>query len=218
MTERAITASGATRLRIKSAALDLYAAKGLDGVTIRSLTEHANANMAAINYHFGSKDQLTFEIFRDIARKSAQARIAMLDELQAECAAAERTPKIREIIETFVAPYLDENDPRSGVLLAQLIMKHRAGPNAWTEAVVREELDGMALRYIGLLLEAAPHLTSKAVHWRYHLMVGGIVLALSDSASSNRLERLSGKAMAPQDIASKRREIVDFLVAGFGGD
>ena len=215
--DKDVSASSATRERIKSAALDLFFSNGLDGVTIRNLTDRAGANMAAINYHFGSKDQLTLSIFREIARKSACARHALLDELEEKCSAAARPPNIQEIIETFVAPYLDESNPRSGVLLAQMIIKHRAKPSSWTKAVVREELDELAMRYIGLLHEAAPHLTSKAIHWRYHLMVGALVLALSDVASGNRMARLSGDAITPSDMRSMRQEIINFLVAGFEG-
>lgn len=211
-----MTPLDATRTRIKSAALELFANLGLDGVTVRALTERANANMASINYHFGSKDKLTIEIFREVARKSAHLRNAMLDDLEIKCLREGRCLMVREIIETFVSPYLDSGDQRSGVLLAQLIMKHRAAPNEWTKAVVRDELDDMALRYMELLRDAVPHLSHAAVHWRYHLMVGGLVMALGDKTSTNRIRGLSGEAISAWDVISTRKEVVDFLVAGFG--
>jgi AcrR family transcriptional regulator len=43
-----------TRTRLMDAALDLLAERGEDGVTLRELTDAADANVAAVSYHFGS--------------------------------------------------------------------------------------------------------------------------------------------------------------------
>ena len=204
-----------TKARIKAAALELFAEKGLDCVTTRALSSEADANVAAINYHFGGKDELTVEVFREIARNSAQTRNRFLDELEARCANENRSAKVREIVEAFVAPYLDPNAQQTGVLLAHLITKHRASPNEWTRSVVRDELDEMAQRYISALSKAAPYLTPAAVNWRYHLMVGALVLTVGDCVSGRRIYSLSGDAIVANDLKSRRDEIVDFLEAGF---
>src|SRR3954454_16773887 len=47
-----------TRTRLVDAALDLLAARGEDGVTLRELTDAAEANVAAVSYHFGSLQSL----------------------------------------------------------------------------------------------------------------------------------------------------------------
>src|SRR5436309_606801 len=44
--------------RLLDATLELLAARGEEGVTLRDITEAANANVAAVSYHFGSKDAL----------------------------------------------------------------------------------------------------------------------------------------------------------------
>ena len=76
--------------------------------------------------------------------------------------------------------YVSADDPQTGALLSHLVLKHRVDPSAWTRQVVREELDELAARYIRALAEAAPHLTRAEVRWRYHLMVGAILIALGD--------------------------------------
>src|ERR1700733_15720382 len=43
-----------TRTRLVDAALDLLAARGEDGVSLREVTDAAGANVAAVSYHFGS--------------------------------------------------------------------------------------------------------------------------------------------------------------------
>ena len=47
-----------TRTRLLDAALDLLAERGEDGVTLRELTDAADANVAAVSYHFGSLKSL----------------------------------------------------------------------------------------------------------------------------------------------------------------
>src|ERR1700738_1895421 len=47
-----------TRARLMDAALDLFAERGEDGVTLRELTDAADANVAAVSYHFGSLKSL----------------------------------------------------------------------------------------------------------------------------------------------------------------
>lgn len=47
-----------TRTRLMDSALDLLAARGVDGVTLREVTDAADANVAAVSYHFGSLQSL----------------------------------------------------------------------------------------------------------------------------------------------------------------
>src|SRR3982075_3632396 len=47
-----------TRTRLMEAALDLIAERGEEGVTLRELTDAADANVAAVSYHFGSLKSL----------------------------------------------------------------------------------------------------------------------------------------------------------------
>ncbi len=50
-----------TRTRLMDAALDLLAERGEDGVSLRELTDAAQANVAAVSYHFGSLQSLCDE-------------------------------------------------------------------------------------------------------------------------------------------------------------
>ncbi len=52
-----------TRARILSAAIDLFAERGHHGTTIRDIVIRSDTNQAAVNYHFGSKDELYREVY-----------------------------------------------------------------------------------------------------------------------------------------------------------
>ena len=206
-----------TRRRILSAAEELFAERGIAAVSTRALSARANVNSAAVNYHFGGKDKLTLEVFRDVARRTAEHRISLLDAIEVRAKEHDRKPRLDDVIDAFVDPYVSVEDPQTGALLSHLVLKHRVDPTAWTRQIVREELDELATRYIAALAEAAPHLSTAEVHWRYHLMVGAILIALSDEGEESRMSRLSGGLCSPSDRLTLRRELVRFLEAGFSG-
>lgn len=204
--------SSPTRRLIQTAAEGLFATNGIESVTTRDLAARAKVNVAAVNYHFGGKENLTLEIFRQVARRTADRRLHNLDTLEA----AGSGPSLRAVIDSFVDAYLNEDDAQSGLLLARFVLKHRVEPSEWTRAVVADELDGMALRYIAALTRAAPYLDDGEVHWRYHLMVGAILMTLSDETTGARISRLSDGRCKPNDRMQFRARMVDFLVSAFG--
>jgi AcrR family transcriptional regulator len=57
-TDQRRAAGERTRARLMDAALDLLAVRGEEGVTLRELTDAADANVAAVSYHFGSLQSL----------------------------------------------------------------------------------------------------------------------------------------------------------------
>src|SRR5512140_2308751 len=69
-----------TRTAILSAAERLYADRGFGDVTLRDIVATANVNLAAVHYHFGSKDELIAELF--VTRSLATNR-ERLNELKA---------------------------------------------------------------------------------------------------------------------------------------
>lgn len=194
------------RARILQAAEALFAEKGVSGTTLRAVTALAETNIAAVNYHFGGKENLAIEVFRGVARRSARRRLDLLAQAEARGASA------AQIIETFLDPYLT---PGAGALLTHLVLSHRVSPTPWTAAVVREELDDLARAYVAALHRAAPHLTPAEVHWRYHFMVGAILLAISDAGPGSRMTRLSDGLASPMDAEALRRQLVGFLAAAF---
>ena len=188
---------------------------GIEGVTMRVLAERSNANLAAVSYHFGGKENLAVEVFRRVARKSATYRTDALKVIRDRAEAQGRAPDISEVVTVFVDAYLGMDEPRDGILLSHFVLKHRANPSAWTDAVVREELDGMAQLFICALQDAAPHLSPTETHWRYHMMVGSIVLTLSDRGPGNRINRISEGLCSTDETASMRDALIRFLTSAF---
>ena len=68
-----------TRTRILDAAESLIAGNGFRNVSLRQITGEANVNIAAVNYHFGSREGLIGQVLARVIRPINQQRLHLLD-------------------------------------------------------------------------------------------------------------------------------------------
>jgi len=88
----------ATRNRIIEAAEVLFAVNGYDGTSLRDITEQAGVNVAAVNYHFGSKENLLAALLDRI--------ISPINEERLELLAARANNDIDSVLTAFLLPDL----------------------------------------------------------------------------------------------------------------
>ena len=96
-------ATDRTRTAILNAAERLYAERGFSDVTLRDIVGEAGVNLAAVNYHFGSKDELIAELY--VTRSIATNRIRLAELKAAEDAGGGRAP-IEAVVRALVGPTL----------------------------------------------------------------------------------------------------------------
>ncbi|HCN76459.1 MAG TPA: TetR family transcriptional regulator, partial [Verrucomicrobiales bacterium] len=72
-----------TRERILLKAAELFAQRGFESVSLRDLTQAAEVNLAAVNYHFGSKEALIEEVVTRVMRPMNDERLRLLDAAEA---------------------------------------------------------------------------------------------------------------------------------------
>jgi hypothetical protein len=141
-------------------------------------------------------------------------------QIAACCARAQadgRNPDLRELIDIFLAPYVDADEPWTAMLLVHLLMLHRVDPSPWTHEVIAAQFDALAQDFVDALHSAAPHLSRADVYWRYYFMPGTVVFAMTDARRGSRLARLSNGECDPADWNAVRRELRAVLVSGFKG-
>jgi AcrR family transcriptional regulator len=133
-----------TRARLMDAALDLLAERGEEGVTLRDLTEAADANVAAVSYHFGSLKSL-----RDAAIEHALERY--LDAQQAAVSALGPESSLEELAAAFARPMIGALT-KEGRDRAVIRIVARAGidpPGGWDRFDARfDQIRGDALRVL----------------------------------------------------------------------
>lgn len=120
-------AAEATRIRIMEAAEVLFADRGIDGVALREIAAAAGqGNNTAVQYHFGSKEQLVYDIFEYRSNLFEPLRADMLDRAEA----SGRIGDVRVLLQVLVLPHLTICDDTGAhpysAFLAQYLTRSRA--------------------------------------------------------------------------------------------
>ncbi|MDE2355725.1 MAG: TetR family transcriptional regulator [Alphaproteobacteria bacterium] len=200
----------ATKALVLTTAERLFAERGLRCVSVRDITAEAGVNLASVNYHFGSKDTLVFEIFRRRAAELSRDRARMLHEAQARHGG--QAP-VREILAALMAPPLLWSRPGHPRRIAmQFIIRARGeGGEAVREAVGK---DVSHLRpFVAALIAARPDLPPEEVHWRLHFVLG--MVHNNRVAEFERLHVLSEGLTRDGDTEALLNRMLDFAEAGF---
>lgn len=203
-------AQAATKQAVFNAAERLFALHGFQNVSVRDITAEAGVNLASVNYHFGSKDALLFEIFRRRTSELNRERARMLHEAAAR---HDGRPPVREILEAYFAPPLrwaaPDNDRRISV---QFIIRARSEGTAEMREVLQNDVSHLA-RFANALMAARPELPKEDVYWRLHFILG--MVHNNRFAEFDRLHHLSGGVTREGDIDALLRRMLDFAEAGF---
>ena len=200
----------ATKAQVLHAAERLFALNGFQNVSVRDITAEAGVNLASVNYHFGSKDALLFEIFRRRTAELNRDRARMLHE------ASDRhggKPPVREILRALFEPPLrwstPENDRRISV---QFIIRARSEGTEAMREVLRTDVSHLR-RFADALLAARPELPPEDVYWRLHFCLG--MIHNNRFAEFDRLHHLSGGLTREGDVEAFLGRMLDFAEAGF---
>jgi len=199
-----------TKGLVFAAAERLFAVHGFQKVSVRDITAEAGVNLASVNYHYGSKDALLFEIFKTRTAELNRARARMLHE------ASDRhqgRPPVREILEALIAPparWLAPDGERR-IALQFLIRARGEGTEDMREAL-RSDVSHLR-RFADALLAARPDLAPEEVYWRLHFVLG--LIHNNRFAELDRLHTLSEGLTREDDSAVLIRRMVDFATAGF---
>ena len=155
-----------TRDRLLDEAERLFADRGFEATSVRDITAAAGANLAAVNYHFGGKDNLYREVFR---RRLAEVREQRLAAVREAAAAPDAT--LEGIVRRFTVAVLEPFvDVREGVRFTQLIVREFADPHLDT-LLCRENFGGYEGELCALLRRTLPRLSEEAARlgllWLY---------------------------------------------------
>jgi len=200
----------ATRDRIFLAAERLFALRGFSAVSVRDITADAGVNLAAVNYHFGSKDKLLFEIFLERSTELNRNRARLLHEATQ---AAGGKPGVRAILEALIAPPTRWLDPASDRFLAlQFLIRARSEGTDEMRETLRGQVSHLK-RFAEALAAARPELSAEDIYWRLHFVLG--LIHQNRETELERLRAVSGGLAGTSNVAAQVERMVDFAEAGF---
>jgi AcrR family transcriptional regulator len=208
---RAVKPPSETRTRILDAAEELFMQHGFGGTSMRLLTSRAGVNLAAVNYHFGSKDALIEAVFRRRLDPMNAARIARLDALEAEATAA---LDAESIIRAFIGPSLGmiEDAKAGGRNFIRLLGRTYTEPAKPIRALIGQMYAPIMARYKAALERALPHMPREELVWRMHFMFGTLAYTL---AATDTVQLIAG--CKPEDRYDARlleERLTAFLASG----
>jgi len=202
----------ATKAAVFASAERLFALHGFQNVSVRDITAEAGVNLASVNYHFGSKDALLFEIFRRRTSELNRERARMLHEAAAR---HNGKPPVRDILEAYFAPPLRWGSPdHDRRISVQFIIRARSEGTAEMREVLRNDVSHLE-RFANALMAARPDLPKEDVYWRLHFVLG--MVHNNRFAEFDRLHHLSGGLTREADVEALLKRMLDFAEAGFRG-
>lgn len=178
--------SKAKRSLLESAE-QLFAEKGFDVVSVRDITQLAKANVAAVNYHFGSRDALIGLVVTRYMTPVNEERIARLDKLERKYAG--KIAPLEEIIDAFVRPLIGtvRKSELSERLFYQLIGRIFAMQGEGIPSEIEGQFKVISDRYTRALGKTLPSVPAEELVWRIHFMMGGMIHMLMQQEILHRM-------------------------------
>jgi AcrR family transcriptional regulator len=193
-----------TRTAILSAAERLYADRGFADVTLRDIVAAADVNLAAVNYHFGSKDELIAELF--VTRSLATNRQRLIELKAAEAAGGGRAP-IDAIFRALVGPTLrgclGPDNERSAA--ARFMIRASIESVPPIRRIKNREIDHLR-KFAAAMRRSLPGRDQVELYWGLHF---ALAMAHQTIRDSERLIKLSEGSCDLNDVAG----ILDRIVA-----
>jgi AcrR family transcriptional regulator len=211
------TGSGAdtdsTRSRLLDAAERMFSENGISATSLRAITSEAGANLAAVNYHFGSKAGLIEEVYARRIRPLNEERLRLLEE--ARQTAGNGPVPLEAILRAFVEPVrLACGDPRQGgVRFLRLMARVNMEPGEEVRQLVYRQFVQTGMHFQGALREALPHLRPDEIFVRFRFALGAMFFTFAQVLDPERLGIPGCSGSAVEEHAMD--DLVTFLAAGF---
>jgi AcrR family transcriptional regulator len=152
------------------AAEELFAAHGYDATSVRDITDAADANLAAIHYHFGSKEALLRELTDSIVAPLNARRRELLDQLPPQ-------PTLDQVLDAFIRPdvetlrRLEERKPT----MARFLGRIYGDGTPWIQEMAVDQFSGIARALFPTLASTLPHLSEEEIAWRLRQVVAMVI-------------------------------------------
>ena len=200
-----------TKTRILDTAERLFAQKGFDAVSLRNIIASARVNLAAVHYHYGSKQALIHEVIARRLRPINEERLAKLVEARAN--AGRRPVKLEHVLECLFRPlFRVQADPKAGPTFARLIGRVMGERNEGLQKFMMGELTEVIIKFSAAFETALPGLAKEETDWRSHFMAGAMAHTL---CNADLLVRFTGTDAGVSDYETTVRRLIDFTAAGF---
>lgn len=189
---------------------EICADKGYQATSVRDVTNYLGMRLAAVNYHFGSKDNLFAEVIHRRVEPLGKARLDKLK--QGNVSPDTAKGSIRSIVEAFASPMIDfclNGDP-GWRHYCRLVAQIAAQEPAVTE-LVSKEYDPVALEFIQAIKTTLPQLDDYYAQCAFQFLLGNTLYVVCDN---KRIDKLSKGAYLSSDLVSLSEPFYRYVSGG----
>ena len=203
------TKAPSTKDRILDAAERLFAEKGFAQTSLRDITAEAGVNLAAVNYHFQSKEHLIAAVFDRRVGPMNEERIAMLDRLEKE--AAGRPVPVEGILRAVMEPVLRMVSTPEGACAANLIGRAHTEPGDVFAHLFTGQFAPVAQRVLSAARRSLPEVPEVELLWRMQFSIGAMTHVI---AGQRHIKVVSGGRCDTSDVDGMLDRLIVFVAAG----
>ncbi len=201
-----------TKGKILDAAEALFMEHGYEATSLRAITAAAGVNLAAVNYHFGSKEELFQAVLTRRLDPMNQERVDLLTRLE-HAAAPDPLPCDRILSAMFIPALKLARDPeRGGKDFLRLLGRAYADPAPFIRKFLAEQYAVMIARFKAAFARALPDLPRKELSWRLHFIMGALSYTLAGTDALRLIAELTPAETGSDEMLLNR--LAPFLLAG----
>jgi AcrR family transcriptional regulator len=168
-----VNSSASTKERILTAAEALFAQRGFEGASLRQLTAAAGVNLAAVNYHFGSKDHLVEQVFKRRLDQLSTRRLAALKQITGQ-----QETTLEDVLSAFIRPALDLSHDGGGLFM-RVLARAFAEHDDSLRKFLSENYGHVMRQFTAEFARLLPDLSKEELYWRIDLVTGALTHAMS---------------------------------------
>lgn len=200
-----------TKEKILDVAEELFAGNGFQGTSMRDITSRAGVNLAAINYHFGSKQGLVTAVIERRLLPLNTLREQGLSAVQEKAGREGKKPAAASVLLAFIEPtlLLPESAPGARNFIT-LIGRAIADTDETARHIFMQNMQPILALFYACLAEALPEIPKDVLYWRLNFVIG----ALSHTMRSVGKCPVPLEVAVPQDPRSLVQLLMPFVTAG----
>lgn len=195
------------REKILDTAEALFARHGFSATSVRVITAEAGVNLAAVNYYFGSKDNLIIEVLSRVIRPINQQRMQLLDRAIADN--PKPTP-LEAILEAMIRPCLEMAFDPERQDVSRLLGRSIIEEGNFIQKIIENEWNPVMDRFVTTLQGTLPNLSREEIFWRMHFVIGSVIHVVSHQ----RDLRLLCQGLGAFEFDSVLKRLITFATAG----
>jgi TetR/AcrR family transcriptional regulator, regulator of cefoperazone and chloramphenicol sensitivity len=202
----AMEVQDATKVRLLEAAGQEFAEKGFECARIRTICERAQANIAAVNYHFGDKEQLYVEAVLEAHR------CGFASEGAEEWGPGDPVEELRAFVNHFLSRVLALHDPDDW--RHRLMMREMLHPSSASDVLIREAIRPRFEGLLRILRRFCPKAEERKLHALAFSVIGQCLHYKMARTIAERLVGPDGMAGLDRDYLTEH--ITTFCLAALG--